>query len=312
MARIGLTLDRKFRRLARLLDDTHVGFGEIIARGALELLWDAAYEAADDYIGDLVDVEAAAHWRGKEGVLLAALVNAGGEGLAGFIDEGGSPFWPEGKPGTYRVHDLWDHAPDFVARRATRETEREAKGESLSALRSAAGKKGRAKQLSGNCPANGGQADDGSPSVADPDMANCGQVAGKSTHSPAPPLPAPGRPVPSRPVEGSGGEASPAPSRPDQPREANDVGRLVGEEWLLSFRQDLGRELGFDGPMKIGNDSKVVTTFERHLSAVGHKTLLHDCVALAGKSNQGTPASLSWFVAWLPNLPMPKGWADAN
>src|SRR5574340_253664 len=107
MARMGLTLDRKFRRLARLLDDTYAGFGEVIARGTLELLWDAAYEACDDYVGDETDVEAAAHWRGKAGVLCAALLNAGGDDKAGFIEEGGSPHWPEGKPGTYRVHDLW-------------------------------------------------------------------------------------------------------------------------------------------------------------------------------------------------------------
>jgi hypothetical protein len=205
MARIGLTLDRKFRRLSRALDDVQVGFGEVLARGALELLWDAAYEAADDFIGDVVDVEAAARWRGNEGVLLAALRDAGGEGRAGFIDEGGTEWWPDGKPGTYRVHDLWDHAPDFVKGRAERELAREEKGETISSLRAAAGRKGRAKQL--------GRASDGQPSgiqtatsgqikpTCPPEPENSGQLTGKSLANlpTPPPRVAPGSPDPSLP-----------------------------------------------------------------------------------------------------------------
>ena len=193
MGRPGLSLDRKFKRLARSLDDVQAGFGEMLARGALELLWDSAYEACDDYLGDVDDVEAQAHWRGKRGTLLAGLAGAGGEGRAGFVDEGGSEWWPDGKPGTYRVHDLWDHAPEYAAKRAAREAEREAAGVSLSAIRSAAGKKGRAAQLgqtgqnqasgeqaAGECPANGGQTD-----------AICRGEAGKTRANGVPPTPTP-------------------------------------------------------------------------------------------------------------------------
>lgn len=193
MGRPGLSLDRKFKRLARSLDDVQAGFGEMLARGALELLWDSAYEACDDYLGDVDDVEAQAHWRGKRGTLLAALAGAGGEGRAGFVDEGGSEWWPDGKPGAYRVHDLWDHAPEYAAKRAAREAEREAAGVSLSAIRSAAGKKGRAAQLgqtgqnqtsgeqaAGECPANGGQTD-----------ATCQGGTGKTRANGVPPSPTP-------------------------------------------------------------------------------------------------------------------------
>lgn len=144
MARPGLSLDRKFLRLARVLDDVQPGFGDILARGALELLWDSAYEATDDYLGDSDDVEALAHWRGKHGTLTHALAIAGGDGKAGFIEEGGSAEWPDGKPGTYRVHDLWENAPDFAHKRLARELAREQKGTTIRELRSAAGKKGAA------------------------------------------------------------------------------------------------------------------------------------------------------------------------
>lgn len=144
MARPGFSLDRKFKRLARSLDDVQPGFGEILARGSLELLWDSAYEACDDYLGDSEDVEALAHWGGKGGTLTAALLGAGGEDRSGFIEEGGGASWPEGKPGTFRVHDLYDHAPDYVQKRLAREAQREAKGKSITDLRREAGKKGAA------------------------------------------------------------------------------------------------------------------------------------------------------------------------
>ncbi len=124
MGRPGLTRHRKFKRAARALDRVQPGFGDILARGALELLWDAAYENGDEFLGDPADVEGVAGWHGEEGLLVEALAAAGGEGLAGFIEEGGSPAWAEGAPGTYRVHDLWDHAPAYVQKRAEREAAR--------------------------------------------------------------------------------------------------------------------------------------------------------------------------------------------
>jgi hypothetical protein len=190
MGRPGLSLDRKFKRLARALDDIQAGFGEMLARGALELLWDSAYESCEDYVGDVDDVEAQAHWRGKRGTLLAGLLGAGGDGRCGFIEEGGSEWWPEGKPGTFRIHDLWDHAPEYASRRAEREAAREAAGTTLTAIRSAAGKKGRATQL-GQKKANGEQTADHGPANGEQTDAACSGEAGKTRAKVATPTPTP-------------------------------------------------------------------------------------------------------------------------
>src|SRR5512133_276495 len=291
MARIGLTLDRKFRRLARALDDVQVGFGEILARGALELLWDSSYEAADDYVGDVVDVEAAAHWRGKDGVLCAALLGAGGDGKAGFLDEGGTEFWPEGKPGTYRVHDLWDHAPDFVARRATRETEREAKGETLSEMRSAAGKKGRAKQLAGNCPTSGGQMTDVCPPVADPQRASDGQKSVLSR--PAPPLPAPGSPVPSL-----GGEALPVEARPAPPHDGETRARGSGRAGLGILGSELIRnvEAGLETGLVPLSSQEEADDFERTIALRGGIQPVYDFLARTIRARDTRPRMVAWIA----------------
>jgi len=144
MGRPGLQLHRKMRRLARELDATAPGHGTLLARGALELLWDGGYECGDPYLGEAADVEARADWAGQAGVLCTALVNAGGKSCAGFIEEGGSSWWPDGEPGTFRIHDLFDHAPDYVKRRLDREEERRQRGQTISAIRAEAGRKGAA------------------------------------------------------------------------------------------------------------------------------------------------------------------------
>ena len=150
MARPGLIRNRKFARLAADLEPHCACGGDIAAMGVLELLWSAAYESAGDYIGDGTDVENTAHWRGPRGVLLAALVRAGGPGSAGFVEE-----LPD-HPGHYRVHDLWDHAPDYVERRAKREAARLARGVTISQVRAEAARvrwelrKGSGVQLTAN------------------------------------------------------------------------------------------------------------------------------------------------------------------
>src|SRR4051812_34563783 len=118
MGRPGLTKHRKFLRLARALQTACGAFAEQVARGALEFLWDSAYENGDDDLGDETDVEAAARWRGDPGVLCRALAEAGGDGEHGFIEP------DNGRPGRWRVHDLFDHAPDYVRRRRGYEEER--------------------------------------------------------------------------------------------------------------------------------------------------------------------------------------------
>lgn len=135
MARAGLSKNRKFMRLARGLNHVASGMGEIMARGVLETLWSAAYERADDHLGDADDVEIAAGWRGERGALTALLLDAAG-GESGFVEV-------DPDRGGYRVHDLWDHAPPWVKQKAAREAAREAAGKTLSDVRRDARKKAR-------------------------------------------------------------------------------------------------------------------------------------------------------------------------
>jgi hypothetical protein len=205
MARPGLVRHRKFDRLAAALEPHCACGGHIAAAGALELLWSNAYEAASELIGDVDDVERAARWHGPRGLLVEALLNAGGKGQAGFLDEHGD------EPGHYLIHDFWVHCPDYVKRRRERENEREARGLSLSEIRSQAGKNGAAAKhrnmqlqlLGGNCLANDKQL---------PDK----QVANVSTPAPAPaPAPAPVIPLPAKKRRG-GGERGPLPFKADE------------------------------------------------------------------------------------------------
>jgi hypothetical protein len=100
MARISLTRHRKFRRFARALGSP------ALALGTLELIWLVAYEAADPFIGTAADLEDAAGWSGAPGALAPLLVECG------LLDAVGSD--------GFAVHDLWQHAPDYVRLRWTR------------------------------------------------------------------------------------------------------------------------------------------------------------------------------------------------
>lgn len=112
MGRPGLTQHRKFRRLASALKS------EPLARGVLELLWDACYENGDDYLGTAQDVENLARWK-KKSALVDALVNAGAPDGHGFIEIVSGT-----NPTLYKIHDLWHHAPDYVRKRRERELKR--------------------------------------------------------------------------------------------------------------------------------------------------------------------------------------------
>jgi len=118
MARPGLTTHRKFRRLVRLLGSP------LIARGALELLWDSCYEAGDDYVGTSEDIETLVGWNGDPGMLTRALVESGAPEGFGFLEPVSTV--QNGRT-AYRVHDLWHHAPDYVAKRRHRELARQQK-----------------------------------------------------------------------------------------------------------------------------------------------------------------------------------------
>ena len=130
MARPGATGHRKFVRLKALLGCAP------LALGCLELIWEKCCINGDDYLGDSLSVEAMAEWPGEAGKLCAALMDAGGEGEAGYIEE------IPGRPGLYRCHDFYDHAPRYVGARMMREADRRAKGQTLSAIRADAGRKG--------------------------------------------------------------------------------------------------------------------------------------------------------------------------
>lgn len=119
MARPGLLTHRKFIRLARLIRS------DALAYGHLGIIWDACYEAGDDNVGSSEDLEYLARWQGEAGKLSSALVESG------FIDE---------DAGIHRVHDLYDHAPDYVQKRMEREHQRRAKGVTISELRAKAGR----------------------------------------------------------------------------------------------------------------------------------------------------------------------------
>ena len=113
MARPGFRNHPKFRRLTKLLQlpGPHV-------LGHCEYLWSVAYESGNAVIGDAMDVELAAGWEGEDGRLCRALLDCGGTGRPGLIED-----VPE-SPATFRVHDLMDHAPDYVQGRAAKEAER--------------------------------------------------------------------------------------------------------------------------------------------------------------------------------------------
>lgn len=100
----------KFKRLVSILKCPRSH-----AVGYLEMIWQAAYESGDDFIGDAVDVELAAEWNGTPGELVKALLDCGGESRQGFIEQ---------VNGGYAIHDLFDHAPDYVFNRSSREQER--------------------------------------------------------------------------------------------------------------------------------------------------------------------------------------------
>jgi hypothetical protein len=130
MARPGLDKHPKFRLLCRLLGEPRPHL-----RGYLELLWESAYESGEAVIGSAAAVEAVAEYPGEAGRLFRALLDCGGD-RAGFIEP------VPGRDGVYQVHDLYDHAPEFVQRRHQREAERRERGETVSSMRAKAGRAG--------------------------------------------------------------------------------------------------------------------------------------------------------------------------
>lgn len=119
MARPTLTSHPKFAKLAARLRS------RALARGVLELLWESCYASGEPCVGDAVSVEGIADWRGKRGDLAFALVDSG------FLDQ----TMADGGRSEYLVHDLEDHAPDYVLKRWEREANRRAAGKTLRQIR---------------------------------------------------------------------------------------------------------------------------------------------------------------------------------
>lgn len=125
MARPTLYTHRKFKRLSVLL-----GMPEPHILGHLEYLWRRAYESGDPVIGDALDVEIAAGGAGERGKFTSALVECGAPVGSGFVEVDDR--------GVYSIHDLWDHAPDYVKRRFDREESRLRRGVTRSDIARAA------------------------------------------------------------------------------------------------------------------------------------------------------------------------------
>jgi len=118
MARVGLANNRKFRHLAVAL-----GGSRMLARGALELLWESCYEVGDPYVGTSDDIEAIVGWTGEKGALTRALLGAGAPKGEGFIEEYAGSIRDKAEP-HYQIHDFFHHCPGYVQRRHERELER--------------------------------------------------------------------------------------------------------------------------------------------------------------------------------------------
>jgi hypothetical protein len=104
MARPSLFTHRKFAALG-------ARFGsQITAAGVLELLWHRAYNDGDPVLGFPEAIEFAIGWQGEPGECVSALLDVG--------------FLETTADGLLAVHDLFDHAPNYVRKRRAREIAR--------------------------------------------------------------------------------------------------------------------------------------------------------------------------------------------
>ena len=103
MAKPELLAHVKFARLARALGSQYV------ALGVLELLWQTCYQVTSDQVGTADDIAWFIGWPTQDAARLVHELVA-----AGFLDPDDAD--------TYRVHDLWDHAPQYVRRRFGQKT----------------------------------------------------------------------------------------------------------------------------------------------------------------------------------------------
>lgn len=218
MSRPGFTNHPKYVRLvalvAQALPARRRAAAPTIARGAIELLWDVAYEAGDPVIGHGHTVETIAGWAWSPGSLVKALAGCGRAGQKGLLEEV--------EPDIFAIHDLYDHAPDYVRKRLKREMERRRQGrlfwEQLTGLREDAD-----QSMTGQRPATTGHSLDADRSMS-------------CTPAPAP-APAP---IPER--EELGEDTQPA-GGPPGPRPLSASAREV-----RAFEERWAQLAGSDGP----------------------------------------------------------------
>jgi hypothetical protein len=125
MARPTLSSHPKFAKLSARLRS------RALARGVLELIWETCYASGEPLVGDHEALEAIADWRGEPGELAAALLQSGFIDLQ--VDANGEQL--------LAVHDLEDHAPDYVLKRWEREAKRKEKGLTLREIRQEAARR---------------------------------------------------------------------------------------------------------------------------------------------------------------------------
>ena len=80
----------------------------------------------DPVIGSQENVEAAAEWDGEPGLFFSSALECGPTGFIEAVPD---------RPDLYQVHDLYDHAPEYVKKRKQREEERKAKNRKSSGQR---------------------------------------------------------------------------------------------------------------------------------------------------------------------------------
>lgn len=257
MARPGIIRNRKFVRLTRALGN------QALALGSLELLWSAAYESGEDAIGTPEDVETLAAWQGEPGKLFEALRDAGRPDRFGFIEE------IENRPGVWRIHDLWDHAPDYVRKRRSREQERQLRGAELA--RSAV----TDRSATGQGPPNG------STPAPTPISQHPSPRQTTDAETTEPPESAPelvGRPAGPRPDPG-------------------------GDPLLADFRDALGALQGLQGAVGLGKEPGAALQYFRGLLAkYGRQAVLEVAVEVAKTHSATRVQYLTWWPGWMKTV----------
>jgi len=235
MARLDLPENQKFKRLALALNGMASGMGAQLARGLLETLWSAAYERADDFLGDAFDVALAADWKGDPEAFVRLLSASPPGKAAGFIEM-------DEARGGYVIHDFEQHAPQWVKVKMAKKAEREAAGKTLSDIRRDAAlksKTARAMQKTDALAASGEQTHNRLPSKND-------NGTGRDGTGVFPPKP---------PQGGSAGEgplalSPPAAVKPTRRRSAAAVDVKSSALAVLDEFNAARQRLGLGGPLR--------------------------------------------------------------